>query len=49
MVERLRAVAARLADDERLAVAIARQDAAVSQRIVAEALYGNGPSGAADP
>jgi xylose isomerase len=40
LVERLRAVAATLADDADLAAAIARQDAAASQRIVARALYG---------
>lgn len=42
MVERLRAVAARLAADEALAAAIARQDAATSLRIVAGALHGAG-------
>ena len=41
-IERLRAVAATLADDERLAQAIARHDATASQRIVAAALYGAG-------
>ena len=40
MVERLRAVADELAGDEALADAIARQDATLSQRIVAAALYG---------
>lgn len=39
-IERLRGVAATLAGDERLADAIARQDATLSQRIVAAALYG---------
>ncbi|MDH3913857.1 MAG: sugar phosphate isomerase/epimerase [Rhodospirillales bacterium] len=39
MVERLRAVAERLVDHEELATAIARQDATLSQRIVAAALY----------
>ena len=41
-IEHLRAVAATLADDERLAQAIARQDPTISQRIVAAALYGAG-------
>ncbi len=40
MADRLRAVAARLAQDERLAAAVARQDAAASLHVVAEALYG---------
>jgi sugar phosphate isomerase/epimerase len=40
LVERLRTVAAGLAEDADLAAAIARQDAALSQRIVAAALYG---------
>ncbi|MEM0949424.1 MAG: TIM barrel protein [Pseudomonadota bacterium] len=40
VTERLRAVAAGLAKDPELAEAIARQDAARSQRIVAAALYG---------
>ncbi len=40
MADRLRAVAARLVNDESLAHAIARQDAAASLRIVADALYG---------
>ena len=40
LVERLRAVAADLRDDPALAEAIARQDAAASQRIVAAALFG---------
>jgi sugar phosphate isomerase/epimerase len=40
LVERLRAVATELAGDAALAEAIARQDAAASQRIVAAALYG---------
>ena len=40
MVERLRRVAAALVDDAGLRAAIARQDAALSQRIVAAALYG---------
>ncbi|MDH3714434.1 MAG: TIM barrel protein [Gammaproteobacteria bacterium] len=39
LVEALRSVAARLSADVRLASAIERQDAALSQRIVAEALY----------
>ena len=39
-IERLREVAARLAEHERLAQAIARHDATKSQRIVAAALYG---------
>ena len=39
-IERLREIAATLAEDERLARAIARHDATESQRIVAEALYG---------
>ena len=41
-IERLRRVAATLAEDEHLAQAIARQDATISQRIVAAALYGAG-------
>ena len=41
-IERLRGIASTLAEDERLAQAIARQDATVSQRIVAAALYGTG-------
>jgi xylose isomerase len=40
MADRLRAVAARLVNDDRLADAIARQDAAASLHIVADALYG---------
>lgn len=40
LVERLRAVAEGLSADERLAAAIAAQDATRSQRIVAAALYG---------
>jgi len=40
LTERLRAVAAGLADDPALAEAIARQDAARSVRLVARALYG---------
>ena len=40
LVERLWAVAADLRDDPALAAAIARQDAAASQRIVAAALFG---------
>jgi xylose isomerase len=40
LTERLRAVAAGLAGNAGLAAAIARQDAAASQRIVAGALYG---------
>lgn len=40
MVERLRAVAATLADDPALAAATARQDAAAALAIVARALYG---------
>ena len=39
-IERLREVAATLAEDERLAQAIAQHDATESQRIVAAALYG---------
>ena len=42
IIERLRKVAATLAEDERLAQAIARHDATASQRIVASALYGSG-------
>lgn len=42
MVERLRGIAKRLVDDDALAAAIARQDATLSQRIVAKALYGRG-------
>ncbi|MGB5558859.1 MAG: TIM barrel protein, partial [Paracoccaceae bacterium] len=42
MANRLRAVAERLRDDADLAAAIARQDAAISLRIVSEALYGAG-------
>ena len=41
-VERLKAVARTLAGDADLAAAIARQDAAIGQRIVARALYGEG-------
>ena len=41
-IERLREIAAALAEDERLAQAIARHDATVSQRIVAATLYGTG-------
>lgn len=40
LTERLREVAEGLAGDAELAAAIARQDAALSQRIVARALYG---------
>ncbi len=40
LTERLRAVAGELTGNAELAAAIARQDAAVSQRIVARALYG---------
>ena len=40
VTERLRGVAMALRDDPALAAAIARQDAATSQRIVAAALYG---------
>jgi len=40
LTERLRAVAATLVNDPALAEAVARQDAALSQRIVAAALYG---------
>ena len=40
LVERLRAIAADLRDDPALVEAIARQDAAASQRIAAAALYG---------
>jgi sugar phosphate isomerase/epimerase len=40
VVERLKAIAAGLADDAALAAAIARQDAPASQMIVARALYG---------
>ncbi len=40
LTERLRGIAAGLAGDPDLAAAIARQDAALSQRIVAAALYG---------
>lgn len=39
LVEKLRAAARRLADDQSLAEAIRRQDAAASQRIVADTLY----------
>lgn len=42
LTERLREVAEGLADDPELAAAIARQDAATSQRIVGRALYGAG-------
>jgi xylose isomerase len=42
MADRLRAVAARLAQDAGLEAAIAAQDAAAAQRIVAAALYGDG-------
>ena len=42
IIERLREDAATLAEDERLAQAIARHDATVSQRIVAATLYGTG-------
>lgn len=42
LTERLREVAEGLAGDAELAHAIARQDAALSQRIVARALYGAG-------
>lgn len=40
MAERLRAIAGKLRANRDLAAAIARQDAALSQRIVARALYG---------
>jgi xylose isomerase len=40
ITERLRAVAHALSGDADLARAIARQDAAASQRLVARALYG---------
>jgi len=40
LVERLRTIAEGLVDDPALAAAIARQDAALSQRIVGAALYG---------
>jgi xylose isomerase len=40
VVERLKAIAAGLADDAALAAAIARQDSPASQMIVARALYG---------
>ena len=40
LVERLRSIAAELSGDEDLSRAIAHQDAALSQRIVAQALYG---------
>ena len=40
MTDKLRAVAATLSGDAELAAAIARQDAAISQRIVARALFG---------
>jgi xylose isomerase len=43
IVERLRAIASELATDGELAAAIARQDAAASQRIVADCLYGRNP------
>ncbi len=39
MADRLRAIAARLADDPALTAAIAKQDATASLRIVADALY----------
>ena len=42
LAERLRVIAEALKDDADLAAAIARQDAALSQRIVAAALYGAG-------
>ena len=42
MAERLRAIAARLVDDEGLAEAISRQDATCSLQIVAEHLYRSG-------
>lgn len=42
LTDRLRAIAARLAADPALAAAQARQDAAVVNRIVASALYGEG-------
>ena len=42
MANRLRTVAERLRDNADLAAAIARQDAAISLRIVSEALYGTG-------
>ncbi|WP_343082310.1 TIM barrel protein [Ostreiculturibacter nitratireducens] len=42
LTERLRQIAAGLAGDPALAEALARQDAAASQRIVAGALYGGG-------
>ncbi|MEM9796138.1 MAG: TIM barrel protein [Pseudomonadota bacterium] len=40
LVERLRAIASEIGDDPDLRAAIARQDGAASQRIVARALYG---------
>jgi hypothetical protein len=40
MTDRLKALAGELYGNEDLAAAIARQDAAVSSRIVARALYG---------
>ncbi|MEM9106513.1 MAG: TIM barrel protein [Pseudomonadota bacterium] len=42
VTERLRALAKRLSGNNELASAIARQDATLSQRIVAQVLYGNG-------
>ena len=42
LTERLREVAADLAGNRTLDMAIARQDATQSQRIVAQALYGAG-------
>ena len=44
IVERLRVIAAELGKNDELASAISRQDAAVSQRIVAEHLYGRTPT-----
>jgi xylose isomerase len=43
IVERLRTIAGGLAKNGELAAAIARQDAAASQRIVADRLYGRNP------
>jgi xylose isomerase len=44
IVERFRAMAAELGKNDELAAAISRQDAAISQRIVAEYLYGRKPA-----
>ena len=41
-VERLHPIARSLASNDELAAAIRRQDAALSQRIIAAALYGGG-------